>query len=131
MPHDEVLRIRIPFVSAGAASEDIDTEAVPRGEVWKITNFAFEDITTAVTEARVGIARGRSFQPLVEQDAPVAATLYWTNWEYYLGEGEVIRLRVTGPTTGDQIELYVNGLRLHHSSHLNGQEAPEMVLEAG
>ncbi len=112
MPHREVLRIRRSLSSNGAATETLDTERVPRGEVWRITHFSFEDETTAMTEARVGIGRTGFFTPLVEQAAPVAATLYWTNWEYWLGEGEFMRLLITGATAADRINFYVNGVRL-------------------
>lgn len=126
MPHEAVLRIRKSFTSAGAASEDVDTERVPRGEVWRITNFAVENETSAMTDLRVGIARTGFFHPLVEEDSPAATTLHWTNWEYWLGEGESLRLRVTGATSGDRINFYVNGVRLvheHHSAHIDEREA--------
>ena len=131
MPHTDILRIRIPFESAGGAVEDIDTDPVPRGEVWRINFFSAENLTTASTEFRVGIARGRVFSPLVEQDSPAAATLFWQNDVHRLGEGEQLRLRVTGATDGDLIEFHVNGLRLHHSDHLAPRvEEPEPVEAA-
>lgn len=132
MLHMGILRIRKSLVSAGAASEDVDTDPVPRGEVWHITHFAVEDLDTAMTDFRVGIARAGSFSPLVEQDAPAAATLFWTHWEYWLGEGETLRLRVTGATSADHIDFWVNGERLveeHQSSHLTPE--PELALVEG
>lgn len=132
MPHEAVLRIRVGIVSDGTTPVNLDTERVPRGEVWRITSFAFEDETTAWTEGRVAIARLNFNQWLIEQDSPAAATLYWTNWTYWLGEGEFLRLRATGLTSGDLVNFYVNGQRLvhHQSAHLDGREVPEMVEAA-
>lgn len=132
MPHEAVLRIRVAHVSDGTTPVDIDTDRVPRGEVWRITSFAFEDETSAFTEGRVAIARLNVNHWLVEQDSPAATTLYWTNWEYWLGEGEFLRLRATGLTSGDLVNLYVNGVRLVHehlSSHLDRE--PAELMETG
>ncbi len=130
MPHTDILRIRLLLESGGVTVENIDTDPVPRGEVWRIDFFSAEDLTTALTEFRVGILRGTVFSPLVEQDSPAAATLFWQNDVHRLGEGEQLRLRATGATSGDQIEFHVNGLRLHHSDHLERRVEEAQVEEA-
>ncbi len=126
------LRLVIRVTSAGAAFDDLLTERVPRGELWRINHIAWEDETTAFTEGRTFVSGHGYNHWLKEQDSPVATTLYWDDEEYLLGENEQVGVRMTGATSGDLLRLYIDGFRLvedsappHMSGHLPEEDQPD------
>lgn len=130
MPTERPLRLVVRLVSAGATNEDLLTaERVPRGELWRINHIAWEDETTAFTSARTFVT-GHGYNHLLKsQSSPPAATLFWDDEEYLLGENEQIGVRMVGTTSGDALRLYIDGFRVvqddshpHMSRHLPREE---------
>lgn len=130
MPHLDTLRIRVALIAVGATSENLDTERVPRGELWHVTHMSFEDETTAFTEGRISV-EGHGYRHwLEEQDSPGAATLFWSNNDYWLGEGEFLRLQATGLTAADVVNFYVSGQRLYATTPVLFDGRAELEPEA-
>ena len=83
---------------------------VLNGRPYHLTELAVEDETSApTTDVRV-VVTGHGFDfPLLEQDSPGAATLYWSETEHVLTEGESLVARFRGATAADVLQLYVSG----------------------
>lgn len=102
-------RRKIIFISAGDASENIYDVFVDPDRIRFYTRIAVENLNTAMTEFRLGVDSGREFHPHEEQDSPAAATLYWTDKILYVFGGDRLQVRVTGATSGDRLEVMVQG----------------------
>ena len=97
--------------SLGNTNEDVDLSPVPAGEFWELEHVSAENLTSDFTVLRLGVARGVGFVPL-EEDVSVAANeLVWNDHPIYLRELETLRVRFTGTTSGDRLQVNINGLR--------------------
>jgi hypothetical protein len=99
----------IRFVSAGTATETIRDQKVRPGWAEKITSVSIVNFTSGFTRLRVGSWDGNNFQPNHEHQNPVAANLHWSADSIYLSELECLMVEVQGCTSGDKIEVYVDG----------------------
>jgi hypothetical protein len=102
-------RRKIIFISAGAAIENIYDAFVEPERVRFYTRISVENLNSAMTEFRIGADSGREFYQCEEQDSPAAATLYWTDKILYVFGGDRLQVRVTGATSGDRLELILQG----------------------
>lgn len=91
-------------------TDNVTWGPVLTGRIYHITELAVEDETSAPsTDVRV-VVTGHGFDfPLVEQDLPAAATLYWSETEHVLSEAESLVARFRGATAADRLQLYVSG----------------------
>ena len=96
--------------SAGATYDDLNDEQVPKNHQLTVHHLSVENDTTAYTRLVVGISNGGNFHKLIEEDAPAADNIYWHDRPIYVPEGWFIRIRMTGNTSGDVCNAYINGV---------------------
>ncbi len=102
-----LMRRRIRLDSGGAAVEYIDDKIVGSGRMLNIVRVSVENETNDYTELRIGVLSSGIFHPHEEEKNPNAGSLYWTSEEFYLGEGEKLRIELTGTTDADIIWAYI------------------------
>lgn len=96
--------------SAGGGTYDyVKIGPVPRGQVWKVSSHSFENETGARGTVRAYIDRGGYEHWLWEQASPAAATLYWSEEDMTLNEGEWLACRQASCTQYDALKLLLNG----------------------
>lgn len=89
---------------------DIELPAVPNGYKRTIQNLSAEDETSDFTELRVGYkTRFDVYHWWIEEEALVAARLYWMDKEKRLLAGDKLVVRFTGTSNEDVIAAYVDG----------------------
>lgn len=103
------LRIRARLSAAGGTYDRVMSEPVPRGEVWHINSHSFENESGARGTARAYIAGHGLEHWLWEQTSPSASTLYWSEDNIMLGEGERLAVRQESCTSGDKLQLLGQG----------------------
>ncbi len=106
-----VLELRKDGKSAGGDYDDLILDRVPPGELWCIQTGAVKNATTAYTKLQIMIDRGESLEEEEEEPSPAANELYWLDRQYYLVEGERLRARLTGCTSGDLLSFTARGYR--------------------
>ena len=106
-----LFRRRITVDSAAEAPLNINDSQIESGFIAVFTRIAVENETSDYTRIRIGVVSGGIFHPHEEEQNPNEDTLYWTSEEFYLSEGENIRLELTGTTNADRINVYVEGYR--------------------
>lgn len=104
-----LFRKRITVDSAAEAPLNIDDEQIKSGYMAGIMRVAIENETSDYTRLRTGVVSGKTFHPHEEEQNPNADTLYWTSEEFYLGEGENLRIELTGTIAKDRINVYIEG----------------------
>lgn len=95
--------------SGGGTYDDINDEQVPNGYRLTVHHISVENQTTAYTRLVVGISNGNNFDQLIEEDSPAADNLYWHDRPIFVPEGWFIRCRLTGCTSADVLQVYLNG----------------------
>ena len=106
---ENVFRRRLSAVSAGGTYDDLKFGPVKSGELYKIEQISVENETTAFTKIRV-FTNGHGYSHYrFEQASPAATTLYWSEEDIYLGEGDILVVRCTGCTNGDKLAAYLDG----------------------
>lgn len=104
-----LFRRRITIISAAEAPLNIDDEQIKSGFMTGIVRVAVENETSDYDRLRIGVLSSNTFHPHEEEQNPNEDTLYWTSEEFYLGEGENLRIELTGTTNADRINVYVEG----------------------
>ncbi len=95
--------------SAGAAYDDIETLPI-LGECYlEVDHIAVENKTTAYTSLRIGAKKGSDFVGMEQEDSPAAATIYHSKNVLRFFSNERVCCRMTGCTSGDIIEVTVQG----------------------
>jgi len=103
------LRERFRGIAVAGTYDYVKTDPVPPGETWVITSHSFENETGARGTAR-GYAEGHGYDHWFwEQASPAAATLYWSEEEIRLSEGERLTVRQATCTADDILQLLING----------------------
>jgi len=100
---------RLITISDGSNTLNIDYDQVKSGFVQKIQRVCVENETSDYTRLRIGVLSGGIFHPLQEQHVPEADKLYWSSGDFYLAEGDNLRVELTGTTTSDRIAVYISG----------------------
>jgi len=103
------LRIRARASARGETYDRVKSELVPRGEVWHVNSHSFENESGARGTARAYIDGHGLEHWLWEQTSPGAATLYWSEDNIVLKEGERLAVRQATCTEGDQLQLLGQG----------------------
>lgn len=103
------LRIRARLKAAGGTYDRVMSDPVPRGEVWHINSHSFENESGARGTARAYIGSHGLEHWLWEQTSPSAATLYWSEDNIMLTEGERLAVRQETCTSEDQLQLLGQG----------------------
>ncbi len=106
-----LFRRRLTVVSAEEAPLNINDSQIESGFIAVITRIAVENETSDYTRLRIGVVEGNIFHPHEEEQNPNEDTLYWTSEEFYLSEGENLRIELTGTTSADRINVYIEGYR--------------------
>ena len=103
------LRLRFRAVATGGTYDYVKSDQVPPGQIWHIRNHSFENETGARGTAR-GYVDGHGYEHwLWEQASPAAATLYWSEEDIVLTEGEKLAVRQATVTALDELQLLING----------------------
>lgn len=104
-----LFRRRITVDSGAEAPLNIDDEKIKSGYMAGIMRVSVENETNDYTRLRIGVYSGKVFHPHEEEQNPNEDTLYWSSEEFYLGEGENLRMELTGTTAADRINVYIEG----------------------
>lgn len=104
-----VLRLRQKATASDETFDYVKTDPVGRGEQWLIRSHSFENESGARGTIR-GYIEGHGYKHwLWEQASPAEDTLYWFEENFILTEGERLCVRQASCTSGDIMQLLVNG----------------------
>lgn len=96
------------------ASGIVEVETGPKlpGEFWTIDYVAFEDETSAATDARL-YTDGTFGRQYWRQWTTLAADTIYSELRQslHLADGQAVGIRITGATSGDIVRLYLRGHR--------------------
>lgn len=106
------LSMTLRLASTGTATETIYSPYVPTGRLWVVEHVAVEDETSNFTEFRLALAGRGEDVLLLEQEAPLAARLYWHDRPLYLTENTRLKVTLTGTTSADRLAVHLNGFEL-------------------
>jgi len=109
-PRKYPLRHAITKTAVNTTYEYIETPPVRQGEVWEIWSHSFENETGARGTIRGYIRRDGNYHWLWEQASPAADTLYWSEENIVLAEGEILGIRQATNTADDILQLKLNGV---------------------
>lgn len=109
-PCSYAYRKHLTFTSVVATPEDIDDSKVKPGWLLKTTHISVENRTTDYTRLVIGISDGSRFDELEEEDGPLADDIYWSRSLILVPEGWFVRARLTGNTSGDIINVHIQGI---------------------
>jgi len=104
------LREKKTFASAGLAT--VYSDIVPPGQLWCIQRLSVEGSSTTSggnTRCRVYISGHGYEHYLVEQDAPAASTLYWTEQPFWMIPGERLAATWDQAQASATVELQAMG----------------------
>ena len=102
-------RKHLSLVSDGSTAEDIDDEKVKSRYILQVTQISVENQTTAYTRLVIGISDGVLFDELEEEDGPLVDDIYWSRSLILVPEGWFVRARLTGNTTSDIVNVFIQG----------------------
>ncbi|MBA7705481.1 hypothetical protein ES703_114311 [subsurface metagenome] len=109
MERRRALRLRYRSVATGGDYDYLRSDPVPPDQIWYVRSHSFENETEARGTAR-GFIEGHGYDHwLWDQESPAAATLYWSEENLILSEGERLVVRQASCTSGDRIQLLING----------------------
>lgn len=109
------LRRRFNAVATGGTYDYVKSDRVKPGEVWLIRSHSFENRTGARGTVRGYVDRDGLEHWLWEQESPAASTLYWSEEDMALTEGERLAVRQATCTSGDKLWLLLNGYVIYGS----------------
>ncbi len=107
----DALRLRYRAVAKGGTYDYVKSRQVPPGQIWHIRNHSFENETGTRGEARAFVDGHGYNHWLWEEPTVTLATLYWSEEEMVLTEGERLAVRQASCTSGDKLQLLINGER--------------------
>jgi len=105
----DFLRRQITLTAAGSDTEYILDKSVPMGKAFIVQRMSIENKTGPYTSARFGVMKTSSFYPMEEVKNPNGETVYITNEEIIVTEGEEVGVEMVGVSSGDEINLIVEG----------------------
>ena len=106
---DLLYRERQTAVGITGSNIIIRAERVRPGRIRVLTHVSIENKTSAYTECRLSIYNGATDFMLDQAIYPAEDELLVHPKDIVLGEGDVLRARLIGTTTGDVIEMHVIG----------------------
>lgn len=98
------------IVSGGGTYDDVNDDRIRPGWLLEVSHISVENQTTAFTNIRIGVDHGGVFFIHEEEKNPVADEVYWTKSHFYVSENERVKVRCTGCTSGDFIQVFIEGL---------------------
>jgi len=104
-------RKRLKAISAGEATLNIEDDIVLEGKAIIYQRVSVENRTTAYTRLVIGVMSAGLFHRLEEHDNPGANDIFWTSDDINVKQGENLRVQLSGTTTGDEIYIYVEGVK--------------------
>ena len=105
------LRIRQHAVAADGTYDYVKSDTVPTGEIWTITQLAYENETGARGTFRRYIEGHGYDHFLSELQGPGAAELITSEKEIHLLPGERLTVRQASCTVSDVLSLYAVGYK--------------------
>lgn len=105
----DALRLRFRAVAKGGDFDYVKSNRVPPGQIWHIRNHSFENETGTRGEARAFVEGHGYNHWLWEEEVVTLATLYWSEENMVLTEGERLAVRQASCTSGDNLQLLING----------------------
>lgn len=109
MAKKHALRLRYKALASDGTLDYVKSDKVKAGERWLIRSHSFENETGARGTIR-GYIEGHGYNHwLWEQESPAAATLYWSEEDMILTEGERLCVRQASCTANDILQLLING----------------------
>ncbi len=103
------LRLRYRSAAKGGTYDYVRSDPVPPDQIWYVRSHSFENESGDRGMAR-GFVEGHGYDHwLWEQESPAADTLYWSEENLILSEGERLVVRQASCTSGDRIQLLING----------------------
>ena len=103
--------IAVSNTSLAAGANDLDSTAVPAGEIWVITHVAMSYVGTAPTHIEAKTV-GASAIMLFRQLAPVTTVVYDRQGWWIMEEGDLLRCTVAGATLNDDLYLWATGFKV-------------------
>lgn len=105
---------KIPFdhrlsTVAQAGLNELASSVVQPGLLFCVQRLSVENETSSYTSFRVIKAGGGMEIPVIEQQNPLAATLYWYDEPFYLVPGQRLVFRLAGCTAGDRLVATFSG----------------------
>ncbi len=103
------LRVATTGVISGAGGY-LATASPGAGLIWKVTNIAARDGTTATTQHAYAVFQAATlywFDEIIQAFGVNAASIYQN--ELWLDPGDVVRVYFTGGLAGDNIEITMTG----------------------
>ena len=107
----DALRLRYRAEAKGGTYDYVKSNRVPPGQIWHIRNHSFENETGTRGIARAFVDGHGYNHWLWEEPTVTLATLYWSEEEMVLTEGERLAIRQATCTLGDKLQLLINGER--------------------
>jgi len=105
-PYEKYLSVK----SAGGTYDDLDDDRVEVGYLLQVTHVSVENRNSAFTNIRIGVNSRGVFHIHEEEKNPVANEVYWTRSPIIVQEGENLRVRCTGCSSGDYLHVFVQGI---------------------
>ena len=97
--------------AAGITGSTLTIQAarVDPGRIRVITHVSIENKTSAYTKCRLSVYNGATDFEIDEAIFPDEDELLIHPKDIVLGEGDILRARLTGTTTGDIVEMHIVG----------------------
>jgi len=105
-PYEKYLSVK----SAGGTYDDIDDDRVEVGYMLIVNHVSVENRNSAFTNIRIGVTTLDFFQVVEEGKNPVANGVYWTRSPIIIREGQNLRVRCTGCSSGDYLHVFIQGI---------------------
>lgn len=95
-----------------AGTNDVDDSAVPAGEIWIITSFAFNYIGTSPAQCRRTLVIGGTVYRIDTVQTPTSNVIYGLQSWWVLEPGNYLRVSTTGATATDDLYCYATGFQV-------------------
>lgn len=105
----DALRLRFRAVATGGTYDYVRSNRVPPSQIWHIRNHSFENETGTRGAARGYVDSHGYPHWLWEEKTVTVDTLYWSEEDIILTEGESLAVRQATCTIGDKLQLLING----------------------
>lgn len=109
---DVVKELRSATISG--AGGYVDSDAVPAGKVWKITNVVVRDATSAITQIAASVYDGATAYDFWRHIAAIGAGVYTSySCEVWMEATDVIRVYFVGGLANDSCLIILTGIQMN------------------
>lgn len=114
----------IPFGYSGVKNEswedtnlasgnsNVDSSAVPAGEIWVILQYAYHFVGTVPTRIYIQFGPTSDLLTVFQQESVTSVLWESVDGMFILEEGDILRLRIIGATSGDDLTGRAHGYRI-------------------